>query len=284
MQQGFSGNSAYLCQLYMDELHRPVDSSGLSTFGSYLNSGGSRYVVAYLLDTSAEYRTHLINNIYQRLLNRSADPGGFNAFFGALGAGTTDELVLSEIAGSPEFFNDAGGSNAGFLNLLYRDILGRSPDSGGFNQFNGLLNSGFSRQQVAYALLDVPGVPHRPGIQWLRDIPAPRCGSGRSRHLGRRHERRDHRRAIHRQPHKLAGVLQRRNLLTPGAGGCTHRRGDPVCRGAPGPCGVKRAGRRLREGTFSDYRSAGEGTHDVVDARTERRYVVGLDGGEHRDA
>jgi len=64
--------------------------------------------------------------------------------------GPADHL---DIVGSSEFFSEAGGTAAGFVNLAYQRILGRAPDSSGVGTFLGLLNAEDSRIQTAYDLL-----------------------------------------------------------------------------------------------------------------------------------
>jgi hypothetical protein len=47
--------------------------------------------------------------------------------------------------GSREYVNRSGGSNAGLVDALYRDILHRAPDEAGRRYWIGLLDSGRAR-------------------------------------------------------------------------------------------------------------------------------------------
>lgn len=100
-------NSGFIDNVYQGLLGRAADSSGLSTWNQALASGTSRTQVALAIDTSNESRTDTVQFLYQILLNRSADQGGVNTWVGALNSGATDEQVIADIAGSPEFYNDA---------------------------------------------------------------------------------------------------------------------------------------------------------------------------------
>ena len=79
-----------------------------------------------------------------------------NSFINALGSGATILRVEAAIAGSPEFFQNAGGTNQGFVNALYSDLLHRAPDPGGQAMTLAALNGGISRQAVAGAVLSSP--------------------------------------------------------------------------------------------------------------------------------
>jgi hypothetical protein len=61
--------------------------------------------------------------------------------------------VEALLLGSQEFFNDAGGTNSGFITALYEDLLNRPPDTFGMSAFLGVLNAGASRQAIAAAIL-----------------------------------------------------------------------------------------------------------------------------------
>src|SRR5262249_20279742 len=109
-------NSAFVVQVYLDLLNRPVDSSGLATYTAALDQGMTRYQVALAIDTSLEYRINLVNSIYGVLLGRAVDPFGLVGAIQFLEAGATDEELQATVAGSPEYFQIRGGStNDGFL-------------------------------------------------------------------------------------------------------------------------------------------------------------------------
>jgi Domain of unknown function (DUF4394)/Calx-beta domain len=125
--QGQSANQRFLNQAYLDVLGRPVDPSGLASFGALLAAGVPRTQVVRMLEASDEYRTLVVQQVFQKLLGRAADPGGLNNFTAALRAGATIQQVEASVAASPEYFqNRGGGTQAGFINAIFQDALGRS--------------------------------------------------------------------------------------------------------------------------------------------------------------
>ena len=64
------------------------------------------------------------------------------------------EQLAALLIGSNEYFTRrGGGSNGGFLQALYSDVLHRAPDPGGMQVWMQALNSGMSRTMVARAVL-----------------------------------------------------------------------------------------------------------------------------------
>jgi len=68
----------------------------------------------------------LVEGWYARFLNRPPDAfaGGW---IDALRRGQPPEAVLAQILGSPEYYAKGGGTPEGFLQTLYRDVVGRPP-------------------------------------------------------------------------------------------------------------------------------------------------------------
>jgi Kelch motif/Domain of unknown function (DUF4214) len=150
-------NPAFVSQVYLDLLHRSADPGGFTFFLNLLNEGViTRQQLVLTVEASVEYRTDRINSIYETLLHRPVDAGGLNFFLGLLAIGGTYEQVQESVAGSSEFFADSGGTNAGFLDALYQDALGRMPDAFGRSVFEQLLANGVSRTHVAAIVYTSP--------------------------------------------------------------------------------------------------------------------------------
>ena len=150
---GSTGNAAFLCSVYVDLLGRAPDAGGLSAWLNALAVGVSRAQVAYDIATSQESRSDLVQGDYLYFLGRAADPLGLAVWVGQLNAGASRQSVLQGILGSAEFYNDAGATPSGFVMAIYRDLLGRTADSGGLSTFVGELNSGVSRSRVVGGLV-----------------------------------------------------------------------------------------------------------------------------------
>ncbi|HLN31276.1 MAG TPA: DUF4214 domain-containing protein [Gemmataceae bacterium] len=150
---GGDANQAYVQQIYLDLLGRPADAGALAAFSAGLDDGQLTrgQFVQDILD-SAEYRSDVVGGLYQLYLGRNADPAGLSAFTADLAKGSTDEQSAALIAGSAEFFTDNGGTNAGFLNAIYEDALGRPIDPTGLTAWEQALALGATRGQVAAAI------------------------------------------------------------------------------------------------------------------------------------
>lgn len=147
-------NPAFVTQVYRDLLHRNPDSTGLTKYVSQLDTEmTSRDQLIQTIRASSEYRSVVVQDLYSRFLHRQADPGGLQAATAFLGAGGTVEQVEAIITGSPEYFqNRGGGTNDGFLNALYADVLNRAADPVGKSGFGQALAAGASQAQIASAL------------------------------------------------------------------------------------------------------------------------------------
>jgi hypothetical protein len=111
------------------------DSQGKAT------TGFSRAQVAQALEASDEHRVLVIQGLYQKLLHRSAsdrlladgvhhDPSTEVGMWLAHYPGQAQ--LEADILGSSEYFSHRGGlSNVGFLDAVYRDVLGRPLDLAG---------------------------------------------------------------------------------------------------------------------------------------------------------
>ena len=82
--------------------------------------------------------------IYQAAFNRTPDNGGLKYWIGIMDGGVSLSTVSSGFIGSAEFqkLYGANPNNELFVTKLYDNVLHRTPDTGGYNYWVGLLNSG----------------------------------------------------------------------------------------------------------------------------------------------
>src|SRR5438132_700743 len=106
--------------------------------------------VANAFTHSDEYFGDLIANDYQLFLGRTASPAEIAGWVNAMQLGMTDEQVMAAFAGSPEFYQHAGGTNQGFIDAVYQDILGRTPDAAGQAAWLAALAAGAPPSAIAY--------------------------------------------------------------------------------------------------------------------------------------
>ncbi len=145
--------TAWLGAVYRDLLHREVDPGGLAAYAAFIEGDPDRPIIIGDIISSPEYRSDVIDALYVHYLHRHADPGGLSAALQFLQSGGTDEQLASIIIGSPEYLALHGGTNDGWLDAVYSDVLNRPPDPGGRATFTQALSFNVSRQQVAFEIL-----------------------------------------------------------------------------------------------------------------------------------
>jgi hypothetical protein len=89
----------------------------------------------------------------KKYLNRAADAAGLSGNVAALGQGAPDEQVAAALLASAEFFADAGGTNTGFVQALYQDVLGRRYGQAELANWVTALQGGVSRAAAVAAFL-----------------------------------------------------------------------------------------------------------------------------------
>jgi hypothetical protein len=88
--------------------------------------------------------------LYGAALGRAPDPIGLGQWTQVLEAGATNLCnAAAGFAGSAEFAARYGApTDAGFVTLLYQNVLGRAPDAAGLNFWTGAMRAGQSRANV----------------------------------------------------------------------------------------------------------------------------------------
>jgi hypothetical protein len=152
---------AFLQQLYLDVLGRPIDSGGAAFFGAALAAGESRAHVLGDLLGSTEYNLRQIDSVirlYFGAFARCPDAGGLQAWSNALHAGVITLASAGDLfAGSAEFSQEYGSlNNTQFVQQIYVNTLGRQPDSAGLTNCVTYLNAGGSRGAVLVGLSESP--------------------------------------------------------------------------------------------------------------------------------
>lgn len=152
-----SGNTqtTWLAGLYQKLLKRAPDAGGLGFFQGVLvdSSGSARRDTAAVIGSSAEHRGQLIRGWYTTYLARAASDGDVNFWVGAMASGATQQQVQAVIVGSAEYLAKAGGTNAGYLDKLYKDLLGRDRDPGSQAFLDALGSGTATREQIATIIL-----------------------------------------------------------------------------------------------------------------------------------
>lgn len=90
-----------------------------------------------------------VARLYTAVFNRLPDPGGLEYWLKKRRAGTTLNDTAAAMTASGEFQNTYGKlTNAQFVDLVYNNVLKRSPDSSGRTYWINKLNGGFKRSTM----------------------------------------------------------------------------------------------------------------------------------------
>jgi hypothetical protein len=128
---GLTANERFVQALYLDNLGRAGSKAELDIWLPVLGASGQQAVAGDILG-SFEARDHLVKSWYQAYLGRAANGTEELGWVGLLGAGQSEEQVLSHILGSPEFYNRAqalvsgGTADQRYVQALYQVLLERS--------------------------------------------------------------------------------------------------------------------------------------------------------------
>ena len=145
MTSGTLSNNVYQFRV------RAITGNGAGDFGYSLPTGFTDTVVRPLpLDGE-------IARLYQAYFDRLPDQGGMDFYREGRAEGRTLASVSQEFLGSPEFIEAYGNlDNQGFIEQLYRNVLGREGDSNGVNFWTGQVNNGRSRSAVVIEFSQSP--------------------------------------------------------------------------------------------------------------------------------
>jgi len=98
-----------------------------------------------------------VSQLYAALFGRAADPEGLQYWADQIDSGTpvTDVVrAMLHTAPAAYFYPDLT-NNAAVINSFYQNVLGRAPDQGGFDYWNGRLNGGEPVENVLAEIVDV---------------------------------------------------------------------------------------------------------------------------------
>jgi len=152
-----------VARLYLDVLGRTHDASGLSHWSSLIKSGRTGASVAHNFFFSAEFLRRQVSNVdyidilYRALMGREPDPSGRTHWLGKLNnPGMPREVLFADFVNSREFGDlcrqagiergtytaPPGGWTRVFVTRLYKEVLGRDPDTSGLNHWTNEILSG----------------------------------------------------------------------------------------------------------------------------------------------
>ncbi len=154
-------NTEFVELIYQNLFDRQPDSSGGPFWTAQLIDGLSRGSVMVEFSESPEYvadtgtspaapgTAHQVWRLYRAYFGRDADQGGFDFWYGQAFNGRSITEISDEFARSPEFAATYGDlTDAEFVDLVYQNVLQRSPDTSGRQFWVDQLAAGTSRGSV----------------------------------------------------------------------------------------------------------------------------------------
>lgn len=162
---------AYIQQVYHDLLRRDVDPEGLAYWTHYLTSGGTRFGFGLTIANSVEYRVIYIRDLFQRLIGRQPDSVVVGGYLQLLAIGGTFDQIEARILGASEYAaRKGGGSNLGYLQAIYADVLGRGVSEFDKVVWRPLFAANLTHQQIALTLMSTREADQVRVSQLFRDL------------------------------------------------------------------------------------------------------------------
>ncbi|MEZ5226941.1 MAG: DUF4214 domain-containing protein [Acidimicrobiales bacterium] len=150
-------NRAFVDLIYRNVLGRPADAAGLTYWVGQLQAGRDRGQVMAGFSESPEFVTNTatvrstssegrISRLYFAFFLREPDAAGLDFWMTTERRGASLESIAVEMAKSPEFAATYGNiTDERFVELVYNNVLTRSPDAGGRAHWAAQLAAGLDR-------------------------------------------------------------------------------------------------------------------------------------------
>ncbi|KFE33461.1 DUF4214 domain-containing protein [Thioclava atlantica] len=190
-----TSDDEFLTLLYQNVLDRSPDAGGLNWWLGQLESGACTREEAVLgFSESGEFRsmtaidtlsvsrasmqtdfTDDVFRLYQATLGREPNLGGLTYWSEMQAEGMNFLDMVAGFVNSPEFRTTYGDlDDEGFITLLYQNVLGREPDSGGLSWWLERLTAGdYTREGVVASLAQSPELivqSAQSQIDWFRSL------------------------------------------------------------------------------------------------------------------
>lgn len=174
--------TAFIDYVYVHALNRHSDPGSVTLYETMVNGGGNGGDIVRSVFSSSEFQNRNLNNadfieaVYRTMLGRDSDISGRNAWTTALNNGASRMSMVEEFINSSEFsdlclrygLTTGGGSSANitvdsaskvrsFVSRMYRNCLGRRPDTSGYEYWSSQLqNHAISGANCAYGFFFSP--------------------------------------------------------------------------------------------------------------------------------
>ena len=157
----FTSSRAFIAYQYEDFFGRAPSSGDLTYYGEMLDYGtrSPDWLMQYFLESGeGDDMTQCIARLYQAFYRRLPDTGGFVYWMDARRSGSWSlHRIAEQFARAPEFSRMYGSlDDAGYVDLVYRNVLGRNPDAAGKQYWVDQLAAGVTRGRVMTGFSESP--------------------------------------------------------------------------------------------------------------------------------
>jgi hypothetical protein len=159
----FQNNVSPVVRLYFAYFLRIPDYAGLQFWINYYKSGHSLDEISNFFAASSEFtstygslnNSQYVNLVYQNVLGRAPDAGGFNFWVNQLNTNAMARgQVMRNFSESAEY--QAASVSLVYVTMMYVGMLRRAPDQGGFNFWVGYMNAGNPGLSLINGFLNSP--------------------------------------------------------------------------------------------------------------------------------
>lgn len=155
----FDAPGPFVTQSYQDLLRRRP-TTGEANLATAALVGGQKaevFLANLVSGTEADTNVRQPIRLYRAYFLRNPDHAGLEFWVQKRRAGWSINRISNEFAASAEFKNRYGSlTSAQFVDLVYRNVLGRSPDGAGRSYWEGRLRAGLSRGQLMTGFSESP--------------------------------------------------------------------------------------------------------------------------------
>src|SRR5262249_39258813 len=121
---------SFVQALFRKALHRNATPAELAHWVAVEKGPGGRLAVVRGIESLPEALSVEVTGWFVQFLGHPPGKGQAKSLVSLLQHGQTEERVLSQFFNRTDYYNRAGGSQQGFVNLIFRQLLGR-PATGG---------------------------------------------------------------------------------------------------------------------------------------------------------
>jgi hypothetical protein len=143
----------YVTGLYSDLLHRSPSRAEVRQQVAALDAGENTAQFALGLIHSAEYSRDQVRADYQALLGRLPTPAELRRGLAQLKARLGPQHLEAQLLASDEYYSKHGGTVASWLGGVFQDVLGRQPSPAEIGSWSSRLQTGASRESVAFNIV-----------------------------------------------------------------------------------------------------------------------------------